>query len=100
MDESPADLPAPEELKNQTADESLANVPPSPLSAPDTHAGNGWGLNAALFTAAGGGALFLLSGLMTPCVGATRSAKLEWEKRQLQIEQAASEARDTSDEIK
>ena len=36
----------------------------------------------------GGGAILLIAGTMTPAVGATRSTKLEWEKRKLQIEQA------------
>lgn len=75
----------------ENSDESLASVPPQPLQAHVENAGCGFTANAALLAAAGAGAFFLLAGTMTPCVGATRSAKLKWQERQLQIEQAVSD---------
>src|SRR5262245_16774054 len=73
---------------DESLDESLAVVPPTPVVAPQAPSASNLGLNAALLTAAGAGAFFLIAGTMTPCVGATRSTKLKWEERQLQIEQA------------
>lgn len=74
-------------------DESLANVPPTPVPPPPTHSAGNYGLNALVLAAAGAGAFILIGGTMTPCMGATRSAKLEWQERQAQIEQAEHDAR-------
>lgn len=91
MEESPDNLQDQKDVGEENRDESLATVPPTALTAPLPGSSGGLGWNAALFTAAGAGAFFLLAGTMTPCIGATRSAKLKWEQRQLQIEQAASD---------
>lgn len=54
------------------------------------------GVNAALgtvaLTVAGAGALVLIAGFMTPTVGATRSTRLEWQRRKLLMDQAEREA--------
>lgn len=54
------------------------------------------GVNAALGTVAlavaGAGALVLIAGFMSPTVGATRSTKLEWQRRKLLMDQAEREA--------
>jgi hypothetical protein len=76
--------------------ESLADVPPTPLMT--SSAASTGCFNAVALTAAGAGALFLLAGLMTPCVGATRSAKLKWEERRAEIEQAAHDVPSESEE--
>ena len=82
-----------EKNKNeQQANESLAEVLPTPITASDATSPANILLSTAIFTAAGAGAFFLLAGTMMPCVGATRSAKLKWEERQLQIEQAERDA--------
>jgi uncharacterized protein HemX len=77
---------------DEPQDESLANVPPKPVAASQMKAAIYVGLNAALLTAAGAGAIILIAGTMTPCVGATRSTKIQWEDRQLQIEDAERDA--------
>ena len=41
---------------------------------------------------AGAGALVLIAGFMSPTVGATRSTKLEWQRRKLLMDQAEREA--------
>ncbi|QDU74258.1 hypothetical protein Pan97_12650 [Bremerella volcania] len=75
------------------SDESLADVPPTPVTAPPTHSANNFGLNALVLAAAGAGAFFLIGGTMTPCMGATRSTQLQWQERNAQIEQAECDAR-------
>lgn len=80
---------------DESSEESLAAVPPSPYEVPATPLTplvKRAGVEVALLTAAGAGALFLLAGTMTPCIGATRSAKLKWDERQQQIEQAQCDA--------
>jgi len=80
------------ELSEGLRDESLANVPPTPMEPERvTRVGN-LALGAVVLTAAGAGAFLLIAGTMTPCMGATRSTRLEWEKRQQEIEQAEREA--------
>jgi hypothetical protein len=81
----------PEKL-DESPDESLAAVPPTPIESTRAEQAGGLALGAILLTAAGAGALLLIGGTMTPAVGATRSAKLEWEQRKLQIEQAERDA--------
>ena len=77
----------------EKSDESLADVPPTPVIAPPKLSASSLGLNAVVLAAAGAGALFLIGGTMTPCMGATRSAKLEWQQRNSEIEQAEQDAR-------
>ena len=76
----------------ESPEESLASVPPTPIDVEQSPRPRNVGLNAALLAGAGVGAFFLLAGTMTPCVGATRSAKLKWEERQLEIDQAEQDA--------
>ncbi|HEY2415797.1 MAG TPA: hypothetical protein VGI40_26390 [Pirellulaceae bacterium] len=79
----------------ESQEESLASVPPNPYEPPVKPLAplvKKAGVEAALFLAAGTGALFLLGGMMLPAVGATRSAKLKWGERQLEIEQAEIDA--------
>lgn len=68
-------------LDDDSSNESLAKVPPTPMIEPAIPAS--W--NVPVIIAAGVGALALLP---APCAGATRSAKLKWQERQRQIEQA------------
>lgn len=80
---------------DESPEESLASVPPNPYVAPESPLAplaKKAGVEIALFTAAGAGALFLLSGMMLPCVGATRSAKLKWDERRQEIEKAQCDA--------
>lgn len=74
-------------------EESLANVPPTPVTVPPAHKPSNFGMNSLVLAAASVGAVFLIGGTMTPCMGATRSAKLEWQERNAQIEQAEFDAR-------
>jgi hypothetical protein len=83
---------------DQSPDESLASVPPNPYVAPTAASAGSLGVNAVVLSAAGAGALFLLAGTMTPCVGATRSTKLKWEERQVEIEHAQRDAKLCSSE--
>ena len=77
----------------QDPQESLANIPPTP--ARDDAIGTP-GTNFAklflLMSAAGAGIFALIGSTQTACMGATRSAKLKWQERQLEIEQAARDA--------
>lgn len=81
---------------DESLNESLADVPPTPVIAPQTPSASHAGLNAVLLTAAGAAAFVLIAGTMTPCVGATRSTKLQWEERHLQIEQAERDAQSSN----
>jgi hypothetical protein len=75
------DQPSNEDSSN----ESLAHVPPRPMIEPFIPAS--W--NVPLLIAAGGaGVLVIAAMLPATCAGATRSAKLQWQERQQQIEQA------------
>jgi hypothetical protein len=77
--------PKPEQpLNDDSSNESLAQVPPTPMIEPAIPPS--W--NVPVIIAAGVGALALVALLPAPCVGATRSAKLKWQERQHQIEQA------------
>ncbi|TWT33418.1 hypothetical protein [Blastopirellula retiformator] len=80
MDEKPTD------------DKSLADLPPVAETLPPSTPLKSRAVDAILFIIAGAGALVLLGGTLTPCMGATRSAKLKWEERQMQIEQAVRDA--------
>lgn len=78
---------------NASQDESLADLPPTPVNEPGLPVASNVGLGTIALATAGAGALLLIAGSLTPTVGATRSAQLEWERRALQIEQAARDAR-------
>ena len=64
--------------------------PPQPVEA--LPAGVNAVLGTVALTVAGAGALVLIAGFMTPTVGATRSTKLEWQRRKLLMDQAECEA--------
>jgi hypothetical protein len=51
-----------------------------------------------LLGAAGAGAFMLMCAFAGTCVGATRSSKLKWEQRQLEVEQAEHDAQSISSE--
>ena|SRR5579863_1076817 len=68
---------------DDSSSESLANVPPTPMTEP-----NSPGSLVPVLVTAGLGAFALIMMLPAPCAGATRSAKLKWQERQHQIEQA------------
>jgi hypothetical protein len=51
-----------------------------------------------LLGAAGAGAFILMCAFAGTCVGATRSSKLKWEQRQLEIEQAEHDAQSIANE--
>ena len=65
---------------------SLAIDPPQPMV--ELPRSVELGLGAITLGVAGVGACVLIAGSMTPCMGATRSAKLEWQRRHLRIERA------------
>jgi hypothetical protein len=74
-------------------DESLADVPPTPLGFEAEPEPASWfGKGLLLLGVAGAGVFVLISGSMTTCMGATRSAKLKWQERELEIEQAVRDA--------
>ena len=73
---------------DESPDESLAAVPPTPIEDAHVPLSGNLAIGAIMLTAAGAGAFLLIAGTMTPTMGATRSTKLEWEERKLQIEQA------------
>ena len=73
---------------DESQNESLAAAPPTPVDEARIPLTGNIGLGAIALTVAGAGAIALISGSMTPTMGATRSTKLEWERRKLQIEQA------------
>jgi len=75
-------------------EESLAAVPPTPVAESSVPLAGNIGLGVIAWTAAGAGTLVMIAGTMTPCMGATRSTTLEWERRWLQIEQAEREFED------
>jgi hypothetical protein len=74
--------------RNETQDESLAAVPPTPIDVAQLPPAGNLALGTIMLTAAGAGAILLIAGTMTPAMGATRSTKLQWEERKIQIEQA------------
>jgi hypothetical protein len=65
------------------------NGPPQ-ARLPATAIGTHWGKLpiAACFIAAGGVVMGMLEATSRPCYGATRSARLKWEERQAQIDEA------------
>ena len=71
-------------LDEDSSNEPLSKAPPTPMIEPVIPAS--W--NMPLIIAAGAGALALVALLPAPCAGATRSARLKWQERQHQIEQA------------
>src|SRR5689334_19747902 len=72
--------------------DSLAAMPPTPVEKDRLPRAANIGLGAITLTIAGAGAIVLVAGAMTPAIGAMRSTKLEWERRQLLMEQAEREA--------
>ena len=76
------------EKSDQSPEESLSNLPPTPVSASGP---GGIALGAMFLAAAGAGAILLVGGSPRRCMGSTRSVKLQWEERQLQMEQAERE---------
>jgi hypothetical protein len=89
------ETPRPDERGNadESLDQPLADVPPSPLPNPLGQSFSEAILNVGVILAAGAGAFILFAGTMTPTMGATRSTKLKWAERQRQIEQAARNAK-------
>jgi hypothetical protein len=78
---------------DELLNESLADVPPTPVSAEGAVPLAGGPVPLVLMLAAGGAfAYMVIASSMTPTMGATRSAQLEWERRNQQIEQAMREA--------
>jgi threonine dehydrogenase-like Zn-dependent dehydrogenase len=80
------------EKPDESQNESLAAVPPTPVDKASVALAGNIGLGAIALTVAGAGAIALIAGSMSPTMGATRSTKLEWEQRKLQIEQAEHDA--------
>jgi hypothetical protein len=79
------EFPKPEQpLDEDAANESLSKVPPTPLIEPVIPAS--WKIPVII--AAGAGILTAIAMMPSVCAGATRSAKLKWQERQRQIEQA------------
>lgn len=74
--------------------ESLANVRPTPVVHERQSMVGNFALGAVTLTVAGAGVFLLIAGTMQPCMGATRSTRLEWEKRQREIEMAIEEQTD------
>jgi len=79
-------------------DESLAKLPPTPVTDQQVATAAGFVKGLALISTVGAGAILLMSSVMQPTHGATRSAKLKWQLRQLEIEQAQRDAESNSDE--
>jgi hypothetical protein len=76
---------------DESPDESLAAVPPKPIDQEQLPRSANIALGTIALTMAGAGAIVLIGGSMTPAIGATRSMKLVWEQRQLQMDQAERE---------
>jgi len=83
---------------DESPDESLSVVPPTPVTGQLEPSTESFGLNAVMLSVAGAGAIFLIGASMMPCVGATRSSKLKWEERLFQIEQAERDAEPNNSE--
>jgi hypothetical protein len=87
MDDEPlkSDQPGNSErpFDDDSANESLSKVPPTPVIEPVP---GSW--ITPLMIATGAGVLALITMMPSVCLGATRSAKLRWQERQHQIEQA------------
>ncbi len=74
----------PEKTGDEADDESLANRPPMPLIEVERSP-----FGVAVYALAALGGAFVLVECLTPSVqGATRSAKLKWQHRQVEIQQA------------
>ena len=74
-------------------EDSLDKQPPRPVSA-DQSTADAAILSAAVFTViVGAGAFVLVASSTGRTHGATRSQKLEWQQRQLEIEQAERNAK-------
>jgi hypothetical protein len=80
------------EKPDESPDESLADLPPKPVDDSSVPLAAHIGLGAIAWSVAGAGAIVLIAGSLTPTMGATRSTKLEWEQRKLEIEQAVQDS--------
>jgi hypothetical protein len=68
-------------------EESLQNVPPTPVEGPTGSMPRIVPLGLLAFSLWGGCCL-LLTSVNTPCRGATRSSKLQWQARQAEMDRA------------
>jgi hypothetical protein len=82
------------ELPNEPRDEleSLANAPPTRVERIASSAAGFVTATLALGAIGLGTGLFLREATTTRCAGATRSTKLQWQQRQLEMDQAADAA--------
>jgi len=89
----------PQQPDQKTQDDSLANLLPDPIREDD---GPSIGMlqGGLIACAVLGGAWLLLEGTMTRTAGATRSTKLKWEQRLVEIDQAEQNARIACNEDK
>jgi hypothetical protein len=72
------------------SDESLANIPPAPISDGDSSP-TGWLPWGVAVVVVGGGLWALLDSSSGSCRGATRSAKLRWELQRAEIDAAVDD---------
>jgi hypothetical protein len=88
VDDEPLKSDQPANLEQQSdddsANESLSKVPPTPIIQPVSS--TSW--IGSVLIATGAGVLALITMMPSACLGATRSAKLKWQERQRQIAQA------------
>ena len=82
-------------LPDESSDESLADVPPTPVASAKGLTCGGLTLGTAALAVAG--ALILVSSQTTACRGSTRSSKLKFAQRQVEIEQALRERQATDE---
>jgi hypothetical protein len=81
--EEPVDVKSEDSLASRLGDPS---GPPQAVEAKDPVLRAIAGIGITLVVA--GGLLVPLASSVSPCMGATRSAKVQWEQRQQQVEQA------------
>lgn len=89
------DAANPQEEKRQ--DDSLGNLMPEPVRD-DDRPSIGMLQGGLIVCGVLGGALLLVEGTTTRTMGATRSAKLKWQQRQVEIDQAQQNVRINYDE--
>jgi hypothetical protein len=77
---------------DESTDESMASLRPTPVAAELLSQFGNLALQAIPLAVAGAGAILLVSAGTTSTMGATRSTRLKWEERKLQIEQADCDA--------
>jgi hypothetical protein len=76
--------------------QSLAEVEPTPLDALTLLARRL--AKAMVLIGAAGAGVVAVGALFLPAIGATRSAKLKWQQRELEIERAAADAQANVDD--